>query len=97
MKARKTAAGMIAFLLVFALLFSLLFLVAEAGHDCASDDCAICRIIAVAEDVLKKAALLFCAAAVAVVVCLSAAKTLPALSAARRNDTPVLLRVKLSN
>ena len=96
MKAGKTA-GAIAFLLVFVLLFSLFFIVAEAGHDCVSDDCAICRIVAVAEDVLKKTALLFCALVLLAAVCFSSEKALPVFAAASPSFNPVLLKVKLSN
>ncbi len=97
MKAGKTAAGVIAFLLVFVLLFSLFFIVAEAGHDCVNDDCAICRIVAVAEDGLKKTALLFCALVIFAAVCLTAGKPLPVFAAASPSFNPVLLKVKLSN
>ena len=90
-------ARILSVLLVFVLLFSLFFIVAEAGHDCASDDCAICRIVAVAEDVLKKTALLFCAFVILAAACLAAGRTLPVFAAASSSFNPVLLKVKLSN
>ena len=65
MKLQKAAAIAVSLALVFAMLFSLFFLVAEADHDCASDDCAICRMIHITEDLLKKVILSVCAAAIA--------------------------------
>lgn len=96
MKTRHTARALAA-LLAAVLLFALLFLVAEAGHDCLSDDCAICRIVAVAEDVLKKAALILCAFANLALVRLAAGKPLRVFTAAVLSFNPVFQKVKLSN
>ena len=96
MKTRHTARALAA-LLAAVLLFALLFLVAEAGHDCLSDDCAICRIVAVAEDVLKRAALIFCAFAILALVRLAAGKPLRVFTAAAWSFNPVLQKVKLSD
>ncbi|MCR5118411.1 MAG: hypothetical protein K6B44_02180 [Lachnospiraceae bacterium] len=40
-------------MLLFAMLFSVFFLVAEAGHHCDDDDCAICACMQICEKQLR--------------------------------------------
>ena len=97
MKLQKAAAIAVSLALVFAMLFSLFFLVAEADHDCASDDCAICRMIHITEDLLKKVILSVCAAAIAAAAWFSVIGARFFCVRRALSSTPVELRVKLSD
>ncbi|MBQ7566609.1 MAG: hypothetical protein IJT18_05755 [Oscillospiraceae bacterium] len=96
MKARK-AAVILSFLLLFVMLFSLFFVIAEADHDCAHEDCPICRLLAVVEDTLKKALPALCAAAVAAAATLAAEALRGFFAKPVVSANPVLLKVKLSD
>ena len=94
MKAAKTAWSV---LLVLVMLFSLFFVIAEADHDCASEDCAVCRIIGIIEEAFGKASLLLVAAAVALSVRVAALCARMPFGEAAPVSSLVLLKVKLSD
>ena len=52
---RRVAALLLCIVFVFALAVSSAFIAHEAGHDCAGNDCPICRMIAVSMDLLRAA------------------------------------------
>ncbi|MBQ6174119.1 MAG: hypothetical protein IJK28_05800 [Clostridia bacterium] len=52
---RRNIAGLLCVVLVTAILVSSAFLILEADHDCAGENCAICRMIAVNAEVLRLA------------------------------------------
>lgn len=84
-------------LIIVALTLSFCFVIAESDHDCAGEDCHVCRAIAAAVETVVKfsvaAALVF---AVAPHVIPAAAAAFARLGGAV-SDTPVALKVKLSN
>lgn len=81
----------------FAMLFSLCFIAAAAHHDCTGEDCAVCMQISFCESVLRtlsqSAAAIFAAGAV---VCLIVSVSFAAKKGLSV-DSPVSLRVKLSD
>ena len=97
MKTGKVFLAMISLLIVFVLLFSALFILAEADHDCSGEDCAVCRIIMIAEESLKKLSVIFCVIALAFSSLLTATAPRRAIAPCFSRFTPVLLKVKLSN
>ena len=96
-RSRKTAAVVLAVLLVALSLFFVGFSAAEAGHDCAGDSCPVCECMAFANRVLKtvaKVAAVSAASAVfaALLICIGREET-----AFLRKNTLVSWKVKLSN
>ncbi len=53
-KAKRLAAGSLGLLLLALVLFSSFYIAAEADHDCAGEDCAICLCIRLCESALLK-------------------------------------------
>ncbi len=53
-KKKRTAAGIIAFMMLFAVLLSALFIAVESGHDCDEHDCPICSCIQMCERTLSQ-------------------------------------------
>ena len=53
---RRSIAGLLCVILATALLVSSAFMILEADHDCAGEECAICRMIAMNAEVLRLAA-----------------------------------------
>ncbi len=53
---RRNIAGLLCVILATALLVSSAFMILEADHDCAGEECAICRMIAMNAEVLRLAA-----------------------------------------
>ena len=52
-RAKRLAAGSLGLLLLVLLLFSSFYIAAEADHDCAGEDCAICVCIRLCESTLR--------------------------------------------
>lgn len=82
---------------LFAVSFSALFIVAESGHDCTGEHCAICHQIELCKNFLHSLAL---AASVAGLVAVD--RFMRSHCRTKRNGkitspTPVALRVKLSD
>ena len=97
MKAKRAAAVIISLLFVFVMLFSALIVIAEADHDCAGEDCPVCRIIAIGEETLKISFLLLGAVIIATASFIAAVR---ARRFSARNNllfNPVLSKVKLTN
>ena len=93
---RRLLAVLVLCLFVSMLLFFGLFMAKESAHECSGEDCVICALIGVCEQILKNpmlTALLFCA--------LAAAELWIGLfsqgSASSDPRTPVILKVKLLN
>lgn len=82
---------------LLALVFSAFYIAAEADHDCPGESCEVCRHIAQCEKLLRTLLLLAAAAlfAVAKDALFSVRPTDRAASAV--GDTPVSLKVKLSD
>lgn len=90
-------AAALALAVVIVMLFSVLFVAAEAEHDCAGEDCAICVQLAMCENALRVSALTAVLAALAAavpgVLSLLCTHTPGMVSSV----TPVSLKVKLSD
>lgn len=94
---KRTAAMLLAALLAAVMLFSVFFIVLEADHDCAGEDCAVCAVLSVCEELLtgrSAAASCIAAAVLAAVVTRSAARL---CAVGTGSVTPVSLKVKLSD
>lgn len=83
-------------LLVFVMLFSAFYIAAEAGHDCAGEDCRICRQIAVCRNTLNALGLAAAAAGI-VFLAASSVRDDAACAANAGRYTLVSLKVKLSD
>ena len=82
---------------LFAVAFSAFYIVAESGHDCTGEHCAICHQIELCKNLLRSLAL-----AVGIVGVAVTGESLCGYCRTRRNDitaapTLVALRVKLSD
>jgi hypothetical protein len=96
-KAKRIAAGVTSLLLLVIALFSAFYLAAEAGHDCAGEDCPICACIQRCESALRgfgggTAALLSVAAPIFFILLFAAL-----FAAALPLETPVSRKVRLNN
>ena len=97
MKTMKITAVLVAALFLLALLFSLFYLVAESGHDCAGEDCPVCRVIATIGNVLKSLSVVSFAVLFSAVLGRSAVGLLSRTDREIFETTPVSLKVKLSD
>ena len=97
MSAKRSLAIALLLFFLFAILSSHLLIIAEADHDCCGEDCAICKIIAIAEETIKGLTLLMVAATLFGAIRVVAAKSRPISARNAFHFTPVLLKVKLSN
>lgn len=96
MKMKKTAFIISAIFILVVLAFSSLFIIAEADHDCHGEDCSVCKIIAIAESVVKGLSLIALAAASCAAFIFIAIESLNPTDRERFFTTPVSLRVKLT-
>lgn len=96
-KRKRIAALVIASLILCALLVSECFLAAESDHDCTGDNCAVCCVLNVCENVLRTLGTTLMLAAVCALVREACARvqSFAAFSAVSAN--PVSLKVKLSD
>ena len=58
---KKTAALLLCVFFVLSMLFSSALIIHEAGHDCAGEDCPICRAVAAAGSMLRFSGVLLAA------------------------------------
>ena len=96
-KRTRVLFALTAALLAIVMLFSVFYIAAETGHDCAGEDCRICRQIAICRDTLR---LITLAVAAAVLVSLSSGAyrgTAFRCASAASQFTLVSLKVKLSD
>ena len=96
-KRTRVLFALTAALLAIVMLFSVFYIAAETGHDCAGEDCRICRQIAICRDTLR---LIMLAVAAAVLVSLSGGTyrgTVFRCASAASQFTLVSLKVKLSD
>ena len=97
MKAKNAAAVTLALLFIFALLFSLFFVIVEADHDCAHDDCFVCRVLCSVENALSKIFLLLIASGVAAIALFSMILFHRAFIRRAFFATPVAMKVKITD
>lgn len=84
-------------LLAVVMLFSVFYIAAESGHDCAGEDCRICRQIAICRDTLRLLTLAMSAAVFAVLSGGAYCAAACGRASAARKFTLVSLKVKLSD
>lgn len=84
-------------LLAVVMLFSVFYIAAESGHDCAGEDCRICRQIAICRDTLRLLTLAVAAAALAALPDAVYRSSSWVCASAARRFTLVSLKVKLSD
>ena len=97
MKRTKRAAAVFACVLFFAMLLSLLFIAHETQHDCTGAGCSVCVKLAACENSLKNISSALAAAAVLAAVCFVFVRTLSGAPVFCAAQTPVSLKVKLSD
>lgn len=94
---KRFLAALLACGLAFVMLFSLFFIALETDHDCHEDDCAICAVLSICENLLRDLSCFIAAAAVV----LGAERVVHAyrgcLFSARPSVTLVSLKIKLSD
>lgn len=95
-RAKRTLALITGLAMLLLVLGSVLFLAAEAHHDCAGEDCAICACIRQCVETLRQLGSLTAPAALLLPV-LFGCFTAPIPAAAFRAKTPVSFRVRLNN
>ena len=97
MKSKNATAVMLALLFIFALLFSLFFVILEADHDCAHDDCFVCRVICSVENALSKVFLPLIASGVAAIALFLMILFHRAFMHRAVFATPVAMKVKITD
>ncbi len=95
-KNRGLALVLIAALLLV-MVFSALFIAENAGHDCAQENCPICQQMEACENALNSIALAAAVAAIVLLLPLRGGEVLSVGPESRAAQTPVSLKVKLSN
>ena len=96
-KRTRTLFALAAALLAIVMLFSVFYIAAETGHDCAGEDCRICRQIAICRDTLSILTLAMSAAVFAALSGGAYRAAACACASAARKFTLVSLKVKLSD
>ena len=96
-KRTRTLFALAAALLAIVMLFSVFYIAAETGHDCAGEDCRICRQIAICRDTLSFLTLAMSAAVFAALSGGAYPAVACACASAARKFTLVSLKVKLSD
>ncbi len=94
---RRAAALATAILFIAAVLCSLAFIAAEAGHECAGDDCPVCRMIAFIGNALRRICLLAICASVCAVPVPGETRAAETRVYGAPGLSPVALKVKLSD
>ena len=92
---RRILAGVLALAALLALLLSAFYVAAEADHDCTGEDCPVCALIHLCENLLRSfAAVILMAAVFAAALQLSSAAR---FACGFRRMTPVSGRVRMNN
>ena len=93
----RVSAALLACALVCIVLFSVFFIALEAEHDCAGEDCAICVVLTVCENLLRQPPYSAAASAGVLLCCAGFYAVFTRRAATNVFSTPVTLRVKLSD
>ncbi len=97
---RQKRIGAVALCMVFALamLVSSAYMIHEAGHDCAGEECPICRTIALNSRLLRLlGALIFISALLGVILCTAHVQHNHEKTAVSTPGTLVSLKIRLNN
>ena len=96
-KQRRSAAVILAVLVLVAVMTSLFVMACEADHDCIGDACPVCAAIAQCRTTLKTLCGVLIAAAIAFACVRLAAAAISVTRALSYRETPITLKVKLLN
>ncbi len=94
---RRLAAVIVGLTVVVAILFSAFYIVAEADHDCSGENCHICAVIRLAEDLLRGMGSGFTVQSYVLRRFVIAINAVLILTAVSFSDTPVARKVRLNN
>ena len=96
-KKRRLVAIILAAAVLFVMLFSAVFIAEEAGHDCIGENCPVCCQINACRNVLENLSLAVCVFTFIAAVKFTLQKVVSSLRENIQNQTPVNLKVKLSD
>ncbi|MBQ6661177.1 MAG: AraC family transcriptional regulator [Lachnospiraceae bacterium] len=96
-RSRRAAAGIMIVLMLVVLLLSACCFVAEADHDCAGEDCAVCSILELCDNTIRRLGTGAVAAAVVLFAVLFSVLSASVIAVVLPQETPVSLRVRLNN
>lgn len=96
-KRKKIAAVLFIVTILFFILGSALFIAAEVDHDCVGEGCTICHQISICRNTLKNLSIAVSAAAFAAAFTDIPCRGSFARTDCAQSDTPVSLKVKLTN
>jgi len=92
----RTAALIVAVLLLAALVFSSLYIIKESRHECTGHSCAVCANIRVCEEIIHRS----CAAALLLIAAIAYFRLvyllLPSVFSALVQGTPVSRKVRIN-
>ncbi len=96
-KRNRIIALVLAAIVFLTVAFSLCVIAVEAGHDCHGEDCPVCELIAVCENNIRGMSLIL--VFVSLMVALALLRPLPRVDRVFLcgSQTPVSLKVKLTN
>ncbi len=96
-KRNRIIALLLAVIFLFIMAFSLVIVAAEADHECCGEDCPICEIIAICENNIKGLSLILVFVSLMVALALLGAFIRETRKLRYQSQTPVSLKVKLTN
>lgn len=96
-KRNRIIALLLAVIVLFIMASSLVIVAAEADHECCGEDCPICEIIAICENNIKGLSLILVFVSLMVALALPGAFIRETRKFRYQSQTPVSLKVKLTN
>ena len=96
-KRNRIIALVLAAIVFFTFAFSVCVIATEAGHDCHGENCPICEIIAICENNIKGLSLILVFVSLMVALALLGAFIRETRKLRYQSQTPVSLKVKLTN
>ncbi len=96
-KRNRIIALLLAVIVLFIMAFSLAVVAAEADHECCGEDCPICELIAVCENNFRGMSLILVFVSLLVALALMRTFLRDTHAFLCQSQTPVSLKVKLTN
>lgn len=96
-KRNRIIALLLAVIVLFIMAFSLVIVAAEANHECCGENCPICEIIAICENNIKGLSLILVFVSLMVALALMRTFLRDTRAFLCQSQTPVSLKVKLTN
>lgn len=96
-ESRRLTSIVVAVIIVMTMFFSATFLSCNANHSCNDENCPICEMIQMEENVLNKLSMAIAILAVALCLCVPAQESMAIISDAITYYSPVKLKVKMLN